>query len=38
MNLQVKFPENGRKNIFRDKQTIKNVTLMFLEVKVLMER
>ena len=29
--------ENGRKNIFRDKQTTIKVPLMFLDVKVLTE-
>ena len=31
-------PENGRKNVFREKQTTKKVPLMFLDVKVLTER
>ena len=32
MHFQVKIPENGTKNIFREKQTI-NKVLMFLDVK-----
>ena len=35
MYLQVKIPENGRKNVFRDKQTTNKVAVMFLDVKVL---
>ena len=35
MLFQVKTPENGTKNIFRDKQTTNKVLLMFLDVKVL---
>ena len=38
MHFQVKMAENGRKNIFKDKQTTHKVPLMFLDVKVLMER
>ena len=38
MHFQDKFRENGRENIFRDKQTTNNVPLMFLGVKVLTER
>ena len=38
MYFQVKMPENGRNNIFRDKQTTNKVPLMFLDVKVLAER
>ena len=38
MNLQVKMPENNRKEIFRDKQTTNKVLLMFLDVKMLTER
>ena len=34
MPLQLKMQENGRLNIFRDKQTTNNVPLMFLDVKV----
>ena len=37
MYLQVKTPENGRKNVFREKQTTKKVPLTFLDVKALME-
>ena len=37
MHFQVKTSENGRKNIFRDKQTKNKVPLMFLHVKVLTE-
>ena len=37
MDFQVKVPENGRKNIFRNKETIKKVPVMFLDVKVLTE-
>ena len=33
MHFQVKMPENGTKNIFREKQTINKVPLMFLDVK-----
>ena len=35
MTFSVKVPENGRKKIFKDKQTAKNVPLMFLDIKVL---
>ena len=38
MYFQVESPENGTKNIFRDKQTTKKVPLMFLDVKVVKER
>ena len=38
MHFQVKMSENGRKEMFRDKQTRKKVLLMFLDVKVLKER
>ena len=38
MHFQFKIPENGRKNIFRDKETTNMVPLMFLDVKVLTER
>ena len=34
MHFQVKMMENGRKNIFRDKQTANKVPLLFLHVKV----
>ena len=37
MHLQVNIPDNGRKNIFKDKQTAKNVPLIFLDLNVLME-
>ena len=30
MYLQVKIPQNGRKNVFRGKQTINKVPLVFL--------
>ena len=38
MCFQVKIPENGRKNIVRDKQRTNNVAPIFLDVKVLTER
>ena len=38
MDFQVKMPKNGRKNIFRDKQTTNKVPLIFFDVKVLTER
>ena len=38
MHFQVKMIENGRKNIFRDKQTANKVPLLFLHVKVRTER
>ena len=31
-------PENGRKNVVRDKETINKVPLMFLDVKMLTKR
>ena len=37
MYLQVKMPENSRRNMFRDKHTTKKVPLIFLGVKVLTE-
>ena len=37
MHFQVKMEENGRKNILREKKTIKKVLLMFLDVKVITE-
>ena len=37
MYLKVKMPENGRKNVFKGKQTTNKVPLMFLDVKVLTE-
>ena len=38
MHFQVKIPENGRENIFRDKQTRNKVPLIFPDPKVLTER
>ena len=38
MLFQFKMPENGRKYRFRDKQRQNNLTLMFLDVKMLTER
>ena len=38
MHFQVKLPENVTKNIFRYKQTSKNLPLMFLDVEMLTER
>ena len=38
MSFQVKMPENGRKKIFREKETRNKVPLMFLDIKVLTER
>ena len=38
MHFQVKMPENGRKNVSREKQTIKKVPLMFLDYKGFTER
>ena len=38
MNFQIKMPENGRKNIFREKETTNKVPLVFLVFKVLAER
>ena len=35
MTFSFKVPENGRKKIFRNKQTTKNVPLIFLDVKAL---
>ena len=35
MYLQVKMPENGTKNIFREQQTRNKVPLVVLDVKVL---
>ena len=35
MLFQVKILENGRKNIFREKETSNHVLLMFLDVEVL---
>ena len=38
MHFQVKMLGNGRKNIFRDKQTREKESLMFFDVEVLRER
>ena len=38
MYLQVKTPENGTKNVFRDKQTTKKVPVSFLDAKIYTER
>ena len=39
MHFQVKMPENGRKNIFRDNQKGRKIPLMFLDTTdVLMEK
>ena len=38
MHFQVKMQENGRHNIFREKQTINKIPLMFLDVKVVEEK
>ena len=38
MHFQIKMRENGRKNMFREKQTTNKLPLMFLDVKVLTER
>ena len=35
MYLQVKKPENGRENVFMDKQTTNKVPLMSLDAEVL---
>ena len=37
MHFQVKMPENGGKNICRDKQIPKSAALKFLDVKVISE-
>ena len=37
MHFEVEMPENGRQNIFRDKQTTKKVPLIFLDFKVITE-
>ena len=37
MHFQVKMPENGRDNIFKDKKTKNKVPLVFSDVKVLTE-
>ena len=38
MYLQVKMPENGTKNVFREMETGKNEQLKVVDVKVLTER
>ena len=38
MRFPNKMPENVRKNIVREKETIHKVSLMFSDVKVLTER
>ena len=38
MHLEVKTPENGRKNIFRDNQNTNKVQLMFFNVRVFIEK
>ena len=38
MYLQVKMPENGRKNVFSDKQTTNKLPLIFLDAKVLTQK
>ena len=38
MYLQAKMPENGRRNVFRDKQTTNKVPMMFLDSNVLTQR
>ena len=35
MHFQVKMRENGKNNIFRDKQTRKKIPLKFLDVNVI---
>ena len=37
MHFKVKMPENGGKNIFKDKQATNKVLLMFLDANVLTE-
>ena len=37
MYFEVEIPENGTKNMFRDKETTKKVPLMFLDVKLVTE-
>ena len=36
--LQIKMPQNARNNVFRSKQTIKKVPMMFLDVEKLDEK
>ena len=38
MQFQLKMPENGRKHLFRYKQTTNKVPLMFFDVKMLTEK
>ena len=38
MHFLVKMSKNGRKNIFREKETTNKVPLMLLDVKALTER
>ena len=38
MHFQVKTQENVRKNIFRDKETINKVSLIFSDVKLLTKK
>ena len=38
MRLQFEIPQNARKNTSRDKQTTKNVPLIFSDAKMLTER
>ena len=38
MHFQVKMAENGKKNIFKEKETTNKVPLMILEIHVLTER
>ena len=38
MDFEAKMLQNGRKNIFRDEEKTKKVPLIFLDIKVLMER
>ena len=38
MHFQVKMAENGRNNIFRDKQNLNKVPLIFLDFKLVAER
>ena len=38
MFFEVKKPENGSNNIYRDEQTTNRVSLMLLDAKVLTER
>ena len=36
--LQIEMPQNRRNNVFRSKQTINKIPLMFLDVKKLKEK